>query len=335
MPELPEVEVVRRRLAPDVVGARVVACETLHDQFAHDVGGRRVATFPVGRVARLDRQGKWLLWVIVRPAGDVVGVATNLGMSGRFSVSGVGGRIPKHARFTVDLATERGPLTVRYSDPRCMGRVRLLRPATVRELVSARRSEVGLPLEDWGVDAASPVFTRDERRGAQILTEAFDTRTPVKQALMDQSRLCGIGNIYANELCWRVGVHPMAPASDLTWWHWLAVTRRMPEMLSVAIASGGTSFGDANSYRDPSGREGEYSKYLAVYGREGAWCPTCATPIVRINQVGRGTFFCPACQRQGNPHEQESKARRSPEQSGRRDATRERERPRPVRRRLA
>ena len=123
----------------------------------------------------------------------------------------------------------------------------------------------------------------------------LDTGVGIKKALLDQSRLAGLGNIYAAEACFIGRVHPTRPANSLSNFELQRMAQGVPLMLKAAVRAGGTSFGDANSYRDVDGREGSNSRNLFVYGRAGLPCRRCGEKIQVIRDQ-RSTFFCPKCQ---------------------------------------
>jgi len=128
---------------------------------------------------------------------------------------------------------------------------------------------------------------------------ALDTPMPIRQALLQQSRLAGLGNIYSSEACWMARVHPERPARDLTRTELFAMIHGVPEMLLRSAMCGGTSFGDANSFKDIFGHEGRNLENLKVYGRDGLECKRygCSGTIQRVVMAGRSTFFCDRCQK--------------------------------------
>ena len=273
MPELPEVETVRRYLAPVVEGRRLVEVEVRHPRTGRrnanptDVGDRLR-----GRVVEsLDRVGKFLLG---RLDSDMIWV-THLGMSGRVVVTEPGEVEALHTHFVA--RTDAGA-EVRLVDPRTFGFVAVFTP---EELASRL---------NLGRDALS-----DLPRTRQ-LSGAWAGRTaPIKSLLLDQRIIAGLGNIYADEVLHRAGVRPTRPGGALSASEVAKLRGAIKPVLEAGIAAGGTSLSDL-SYLLPDGRAGGYLERLRVYGREGEPCRRCGTPIERVVVGARSSFFCPNCQ---------------------------------------
>jgi formamidopyrimidine-DNA glycosylase len=269
MPELPEVETVRRSLLP-VVGRRIESVEVwearLRRPIAHDFGRRLSGQVIEG----IERRGKYLLFRL--STHDCL--LAHLGMSGALLLQAAGvGREP-HDHVRLQLS---GAVQLTYNDPRRFG---LLRVAPLAEL--AELANVGPDPLDEGFSVAA------------IAALARGRRKPVKNLLMDQRALGGIGNIYANEILFRAGIRPARQARRLTRRELaglLAATRRV---LRSAIRLGGSSISD---YRDSGGRPGYFQLRLAVYDRAGEACRRCGRPIRRAVHAGRSSFYCPRCQR--------------------------------------
>jgi formamidopyrimidine-DNA glycosylase len=268
MPELPEVETLRRDLARRLAGARIRAVwwsgKPLRMKTPVDVAALRAMT--VGRkVVALRRMAKYLL--IDTDAGGAVVV--HLGMSGRLTV--VAAAAPREPHTHVVWSLDKGR-ELRFVDPRRFGQVATLPPGA--------GPEVGVEPLGRGLTTA---------RLAALL-EA--TRRPIKAFLLDQTRIGGLGNIYVCEALWRARIHPSEPARN-------AVAKAAPlrdairEVLRKGIDNRGTTIRD---YTDSRGRRGRNQLTLAVYGREGEPCIRCATPIQRQIDSARSTFFCPGCQ---------------------------------------
>lgn len=289
MPELPEVETVRRGLAPVLDGARIAAVRLVRpalrypfpERFADRLGGRRV----VG----LGRRSKYLIWEI--EGGD--SLLCHLGMSGSFRIEGgapsLGGtpgnfalarsRDGRHDHVCFELE---GGARVIYNDPRRFGFMDLFATAD-----AARHPR----LAGLGVEPTSNLFS------AATLAVFADRRTPLKAALLDQGVVTGLGNIYVCEALWRAGLDPARPASvlaDPALAETLAAAIRA--VIAEAIEAGGSSLRD---HMRTDGTLGYFQHRFAVYDREGEACrrPGCGGTVARIRQAGRSTFFCPACQR--------------------------------------
>ena len=267
MPELPEVEAIRRTLGPRLRGRRILRVQVSEPRLRERIG-RRFATALAGRtITALNRAGKYLLIVLDNGAIWLV----HLGMSGRL-LAGVGAD-SAHVHVRVDLS---GGVVLTYRDPRRFGRMKLLagRPAP--------------PLAALGVDPMALGFDTE-----YLWRQCRGRRRPIKNLLMDQGIAAGIGNIYANEILYRAGIRPGRRAGRLSRSAVAAVCKATREVLAQAIASGGTSIAD---YRDGSGRPGRFQRHLAVYGRAGLPCRRCRRSIKRRVLAGRSSFYCPACQ---------------------------------------
>lgn len=274
MPELPEVETVRRGLESQIVGEYIASAEVRCREFRlpvtegleREVGGKRVFS--------VTRRAKYLL---LRLEGDLM-IILHLGMSGRLIVRRQRSVAPhKHDHLVLYFGDGRELV---LNDPRRFGLVLLTR---WEEELAAHPFFAGL-----GVEPLAAEFS------PEYLKSALAKRTaPVKPALMDQRVVVGVGNIYASEALFRAGLHPETPANvcaDRT----DALVTAIREVLEAAIAAGGSTL---RNYAQASGESGYFQHHFNVYGREGQPCFTCAAPIRRIVQAGRATFFCPACQK--------------------------------------
>ena len=273
MPELPEVETVRRMLEESVLG-RTIRSVTLS---GHRLRERIAPTLPRrlrGRtIERVERTAKFLL---VGLDGDLT-LLSHLGMSGRWLVLSPGKRptLPHvHARIRFTDGTG-----LWFQDVRRFGLLRLIRtPDLGRDPALAR----------LGPD---PVATPPT--GESLRAVARGSRAAVKVFLMDQRRIAGLGNIYASEVLHRAGLDPRRRAGALSTREWTAVAAEIRTVLAEAISRMGTTF---SSYRTVWGEPGQYGELLRVYDRAGEPCRRCGTPVRRILQGQRSTFYCPACQ---------------------------------------
>lgn len=274
MPELPEVETVRRDLTDELLGRRIQRVRVRKadllldggpvDSFCRCLEGRRVDA--------LDRRGKYLLFRL----DENLVLLVQLRMSGRFVL---GAELPDPEEFrhvVAEFSLDDGR-TLFYDDVRRLGGFRLLSAPEWRE--EARK---------LGPEPLADGFT--SRRLAQALASS---RAPVKNTLLDQRRLAGVGNIYASEALHRARIDPRRAAGSLDEAEMRRLHRALRRVLREALASAGTSF---RNYRAVNGRSGEFQERLRVYGREGEPCPRCGEPIQRIVQAGRSSFFCLACQ---------------------------------------
>ncbi len=273
MPELPEVETIRRDLAEAVVGASISAVEWLDGRIVRGaLGPEALAARLVGQQgAAVARRGKFLVWQFASGSGLLL----HLGMSGRLVVVPRRLHVADHPRHThLVLALSSGH-RVRLTDPRRFGRVAWLEPPAV------------VP-GAMGPEPLSPAFTA--RRLAAILA---GRRAPIKAVLLDQRRVAGLGNIYVDEALHRARVHPARPAGALSAKEVGALCRAIRCVLREALADRGTTFLD---YRDAHGQAGGHQARLAVYGRAGQACRRCGEPILRVLVAGRGTHLCGRCQ---------------------------------------
>ncbi|GAA2279709.1 formamidopyrimidine-DNA glycosylase [Streptomyces ruber] len=280
MPELPEVEVVRRGLARWVAHRTVDDVEVLHprairrhlagaEDFAHRLGGRRIG--------EPSRRGKYL-WLPVEDSG--IAVLAHLGMSGQLLVQPNGAPDEKHlrirARFADALGTE-----LRFVDQRTFG---------------------GLSLHDTTPDGLLDVIAHIARDPLDPLfdEEAFHRalrrkRTTIKRALLDQSLISGVGNIYADEALWRARIHYERPTAGFTRPRTLELLGHVRDVMNAALSAGGTSFDSL--YVNVNGESGYFDRSLDAYGREGLPCRRCATPMRRRAWMNRSSYYCPRCQR--------------------------------------
>lgn len=273
MPELPEVEVLRRSLEPRLVGRRLEAVEVrdrrlrvpIPRTFARALAGRRVE--------RLRRRSKYLL--IDLEGGRTLVI--HLGMSGRLTLAPAAAPSEphEHLRFRLD----RGGV-LRFRDPRRFGLALVVPTATL---------EANVHFRGLGAEPLAPGFD-----GALLARLARRRRGPVKSFLMDGRLVVGVGNIYATESLWRAGVHPARSVARISRARWDALARAVVEVLEHAIREGGTTL---NDFADGDGNAGEFQIELSAYDREGEPCPRCGTAIRRLVQGGRSTYYCPRCQR--------------------------------------
>jgi len=289
MPELPEVEVVRRDLDPVVVGRTIAAVEVGRDRSV-----RREASIAAyvdaltGRaVTRTDRVGKFLV-VRLAAAGDggaggEIGgevLLVHLGMSGQLRTAATA-REPRlahtHVVWTLDDGAE-----VRFVDPRTFGHT-----WTDRTGADGRPTTTA----HLGPDALGA------GGDAEVVAAALaGRRVAVKLRLMDQTALAGLGNIYTDEILFRAGVAPHRPAGSLDAAEVAAVADAIATILPAAIAARGSSLGDGQ-YVDGTGRPGTYQEQHAVHAKAGGPCPGCGRPLARLKLGGRSTTFCSHCQR--------------------------------------
>jgi len=283
MPELPEVETVRAGLERHVVGRTVADVQVLHPRVVRrDLAGPAgFAAAMAGRtVKRAERRGKYL-WLAL---DDDEALLAHLGMSGQLLVGDPDRPLSPHvrARFTF---TDGGP-DLRFTDQRTFGHLMLV-PFAHADVDDAR--ELPIPIAHIAPDPMEAAF--DAGDFAARLTRRH---TGVKRALLDQSLISGVGNIYADEALWRARLHWARPTETLKRGEVSRLLDAVREVLSEALRAGGTSF-DA-LYVNVNGESGYFDRSLQAYGREGEPCTRCGTPIRRDAFMNRSSYCCPHCQ---------------------------------------
>ncbi len=274
MPELPEVETVRRTLLP-VVGAELCS---VHSSGKPLRLGERIPVAGLralvgAKLEALRRTGKYLLLDVEGPRGVLV----HLGMSGRLRVFRAGEALAPHTHLRLGLSAGR---ELRYSDPRRFGQVSLYWRGREREHPAL--AKLGPDPLDETLDGAG-----------LLLAKARERRSSLKAFVLDQHVLAGMGNIYASEALWLCKLRPTTPAARLTARSAAGLWRAIQQVLQHALTHGGTTLRD---FVAADGSAGEHADYLQVYGREGEPCPRCRAKIRRVVQQGRATYFCPTCQ---------------------------------------
>ncbi|MGW7483027.1 bifunctional DNA-formamidopyrimidine glycosylase/DNA-(apurinic or apyrimidinic site) lyase [Nonomuraea muscovyensis] len=278
MPELPEVEVVRRGLAQWVAGREITSAEVLHLRAVrrHLAGPDDFAARLKGRVVlSAERRGKYL-WLPL--SGPEEALLAHLGMSGQLLVVAPGSPPEKHLR--VRLGFGDGGSDLRFVDQRTFGHV----------MLTALAGGVPEPIAHIAPDPFEESF--DDDRFAAALRRR---RTEVKRALLDQSLISGVGNIYADEALWLARLHWARPTQTLTRPKIAELLAAVREVMTAALHQGGTSFDSL--YVDVNGESGYFERSLEVYGRRDRPCSRCGTPIMREAFMNRSSFSCPRCQR--------------------------------------
>ncbi|MGY1735529.1 bifunctional DNA-formamidopyrimidine glycosylase/DNA-(apurinic or apyrimidinic site) lyase [Geodermatophilus sp. SYSU D00684] len=283
MPELPEVEVVRRGLERWVAGRTVAAVEVHHPRAVRrhlEGAGHFVAALTGRTFSAAHRRGKYLWLPLTEADGTPAGRAmvAHLGMSGQLLVEKRSQPDETHlrARFTF---TD-GGRELRFVDQRTFGGLAV--EDADGERIPQRLAHIAIDPLDTSFDEAG--FSAALRR----------RRTEVKRALLDQTLIGGVGNIYADEALWRARLHGARPTDRLTRTQVADLLDGVRSVLGEALAQGGTSFDSL--YVDVNGQSGYFSRFLAVYGQADRPCPRCGTPIVRESFMNRSSYSCPQCQ---------------------------------------
>jgi formamidopyrimidine-DNA glycosylase len=289
MPELPEVETIRRHLAPHVEGRTLRALEVLDERWSRPLSGRTLADAVEGRrIERLNRRGKYLVWELT----DDVYLLQHLRMTGTLLLDPVGA--PPHTRVWIGL----GDHDLAYTDPRRFGTGELALGGDALDAFFAAR---------LGLEPFDEAFT-----GAHLHALARTSRAPVKAFLLDQKRVAGVGNIYADEALFRARIHPLRAANRLTRPQALALRDAVVEALAAGIEAKGASIDD---FRDPYGVAGTFQDQFLVHLREGEPCTRCGGPVRKLRVAGRGTYVCERCQPRPRYAAASASSARRPERS--------------------
>ncbi|MCD2256658.1 DNA-formamidopyrimidine glycosylase [Agrilactobacillus fermenti] len=269
MPELPEVETVRRGLKALVVGKKIVDVQVLwpkivtndSEEFKQQLAGRTIEA--------IDRRGKYLLF---RLSGHLT-MVSHLRMEGRYFLNQSDEPVTKHTHVIIAF-TDRTQL--RYADVRKFGRMTLLKTGQENQLS--------------GIHALGPEPLSPDFQVADFYQRLQKHKKNIKAVLLDQHTVAGLGNIYCDEVLWLSKIHPLLPANRVTFTQAQSLHAAIQAELKKAVAAGGTTI---RSYVDANGDSGHFQFNLHVYGREGQPCERCGALIQKIKVGGRGTHFCP------------------------------------------
>ena len=271
VPELPEVETIRRRLEPLVTGRAIESLEISDSRWCAPLAPAELADAVEGRaVEALGRRGKWLVFELE----DEISLITHLRMTGTFLYDPEPGSPYGRVRIGLSDGHE-----LRFCDPRRFGTGELA---------------IGLPaLERFFATRVGIEPLGGELDGEALRALARAGRAPVKAFLLDQRRIAGVGNIYADEALFRAGIHPLRPARSLTRAQCEALAEGVRDALTAGLAAGGATIDD---FRHPDGVTGSFQDEFLVHRREGEACPRCGGEIVKMVAAGRGTYVCERCQ---------------------------------------
>jgi formamidopyrimidine-DNA glycosylase len=276
VPELPEVETVRRGLHHLISGYRIVDALDLHPRTLKAESIAPLSTLKGARITGTGRRGKFLWITLDRPFVLVA----HLGMSGQFLIAQKDRPAAKHVRAQFALKKSLRSRELIFNDQRTFG------------WLSIEQLTDGVPSSAAHI-ALDPFDPNFDYQGT--ITKFTQRRVRIKTALLNQEIMSGVGNIYADEALGRAKVHPESLTSDLSRKKITAVIDSATLVMQEAIAQGGTSFDDL--YIDVNGESGFFDQSLSAYGREDEPCPRCGAPIKRIVFGARSSHFCPRCQR--------------------------------------
>ena len=273
MPELPEVETIRRQLAPALEGRVLDRLEVLDPRWCDPAAPQELAAAVEGRaIEAVTRRGKYLTLEL----SDEVYVTMHLRMTGNLLRVAAGDEEPGHLRVRFTIGSER----LLFVDVRRFGTGVVLLGAEARDAYFAARV---------GVEPLSPDFTAEALRAL-----AKGRRAPVKAFLLSQERIAGVGNIYADEALYRARIHPLRPVGTLRRGQVAELRDAVVESLEAGIDARGATIDD---FRHSDGARGSFQDRFMVHLREGEPCERCGTTIRKLRAAGRGTYVCPRCQR--------------------------------------
>jgi formamidopyrimidine-DNA glycosylase len=276
MPELPEVETIRRQLAPLVEGRKLVRMEILDPRWSRPLAPQELTDALLGRrVERLSRRGKYLLWSF----SEDVHLAQHLRMTG--AILSEPKPEPAHVRVRMELRPKRQLVIV---DPRRFGTGELLLGEEALEAFFAAR---------LGLEPLDERFT-----GEHLRRLARGRTAPIKAFLLDQRKIAGVGNIYADEALFRAGIHPLRPAGRLSVAQHERLCETVVEALHAGIDARGATIDD---FRHVDGVRGSFQDQFLVHRRAGEACGRCGTTIIKMVVAGRGTYVCESCQPRPRP----------------------------------
>ena len=273
MPEMPEVEIIRRYLDKMAAGKKIMDLDIRLPRMIKwpDTEGFRALV--TGRTIKaMNRRGKYLLLELDNGSE----VVFHLRMTGRLVYEPTGKTSDSHARVIFHL---QGGASLVYGDTRTLGTIHGIRPEE-RAMLKG--------LAEMGPEPLSAEFT-----AAYLYETASKRKVAIKSFLLNQKYIGGIGNIYADEALFLAGIHPLRPAQSLSREECGRLWESVNKVIAAGIEDGGTTFRD---YQNGEGGQGSHQEHLYVYGRKGEPCRSCGSPIERITVGGRGTHFCPKCQ---------------------------------------
>ena len=270
MPELPEVETTRRGIEPHILGKTIEKLVVRQPRLRWPVPATLARQIKGRRITQVARRAKYLL--LSTENGTLI---IHLGMSGSLRIASHDDKPGAHDH--IDMQLNDGSL-LRYTDPRRFGAWLWTRedPATHELLRQLGPEPLG--------DAFDGDFLFAQSRGRKLAVKSF---------LMDSHRVAGVGNIYANEALFMAGIHPQRRAGRISRQRYQTLAEAVRKVLGAAIRQGGTTLRD---FSNGEGKPGYFQQSLKVYGRKGAPCPVCATPIAESRTGQRSTFYCPRCQ---------------------------------------
>ena len=279
MPELPEIETISRYLAANICNSVIKQTVVRAPSLRWPIDPRLPAILKNNTIINLNRRAKYLLITCYNPATKLTGnLIIHLGMSGKFMIKPIDTPSTKHDH--VDFILDNNSL-IRYNDPRRFGAILW----TTED-----------PLQHKLLCNLGPEPFDPQCNAEYLLTKARNKRLPVKQFIMDNKIIVGVGNIYANEALFSAKIHPTTPTNQLTKPDFNRLCRAIRQILTKAIKLGGTTLKD---FLDPTGKSGAFVNMLKIYSKSNQLCTVCHAIIEQLKIGQRSTFFCPNCQNGG------------------------------------
>lgn len=276
MPELPEVETVRRGLHTIITGFRIADAQSLHPRAMKSESIAPLASLNGAKITGTNRRGKFMWLTLNRPYV----LTAHLGMSGQFLIHQPNRPKATHIRAQFQLKKPLRTLELVFNDQRTFGWLSI--EETTNDIPTSALHIAPDPFDSsFNIDATIANYLRRSIK--------------IKTALLNQEIMSGVGNIYADETLWRAKIHPETNTSDLTKKKIATIIETATTVMQEAIDQGGTSFDDL--YINVNGESGFFEQSLSAYGQEGQPCPRCGTPIKRISFGQRSSHFCPKCQK--------------------------------------
>ncbi len=275
MPELPEVETVRRILETQIIGKKIIDIEVFYDKLLENTDKEAFKHCLSGETFRkILRKGKFLIFIL-----DTYSFVSHLRMEGKYFIKPKDASVEKHEHLVFHLDDG---LTLRYHDTRKFGKIGLIDSVLMEEICLYE------PLYKLGPDGNTNI------NFVEVYNKLRLKKLPIKQVLLDQTVVAGIGNIYADEICYLSNIHPLTKCCCLSVTDIQNIVKYTREVLNKAIDLGGTTI---RSYTSSLGVTGRFQNKLFVHNRKGEACYVCGEKIVKITVGGRGTYYCPDCQR--------------------------------------
>ncbi|MGQ5709638.1 bifunctional DNA-formamidopyrimidine glycosylase/DNA-(apurinic or apyrimidinic site) lyase [Lactobacillus sp. PSON] len=272
MPEMPEVETVRRSLLPLVKGKTIKKVTLWYPKIVASNHDKFVKELPGKKILDIDRYAKYLLFRL----SDNLTIVSHLRMEGKYHLVDSSLTKDKHDHVEIEFTDK---TALRYNDVRKFGRMELVVTGTERETTGIGK---------LGLEPNSPEFTV-----SYLVNKLHTKQKNIKNALLDQTIVAGLGNIYVDEVLWQSGIHPLSKSCKIPSKQVKILHQNINSEISQAIALRGTT---VHTYLDANGDEGGFQNYLKVYGHSGESCAKCGTKLEKIKVNGRGTTFCPKCQ---------------------------------------